>query len=560
MASSGVVVCGVCESQYSTTTAEFWCPECDEGLCSKCLNFHNASKALRNHGVIPIHNYKQLPPSIANISQFCSEHNRKFQNYCLQHESLCCPLCIQFNHAKCMGISSLEKVIETAKSSVLLESLDLNLKDIKINVERVVKDRKQNIAEIQVQRQKFYDEIKQVRIKINEHLDILEQRTHNDLLAAEKTIKSQIEDVLEKVAKNTEKVDLLQSDMQAIKIYASDLQAFLGSKMIEKEIKTHEKFMQSLFEDASMKKIDINCKINDTISNVLSSDTTIGFVSVQSNPPLVVMQTGKEKQVQTMSVQSAPPSAFNAIKLRLQTNIEYTGVTGCSVSCTGDIIALNIYDSRVLILNEGGIWEKDIPLTTRNPFDVTSIDHKRVAVSFPRVLQIQIINIATTNVERTIDVHSYCYGLTYRDGKLTYCGTGKGIQSVKLSGNSPSTLVEDITLSDNSYVATSEDKLYYTNSLQHTVTCCSLTGEKMWEYKDQSVCSRYSIAVDKDSNVYIASSDNHSIFVLSSDGKHVRKLLGKDDGINHPHGLAFDVNKGKLIVMMHSESAVYELY
>ncbi|VDH95074.1 Hypothetical predicted protein [Mytilus galloprovincialis] len=533
MAASSIVVCGVCESQYSTTTAEFWCPECDEGLCSKCLNFHNASKALRYHGVIFIDNYKQLPPSIANISQFCSEHNRKFQNYCLQHESLCCPLCIQYTHDKCMGILSLEKVIETAKTSALLESLDLNLKDIKINFERVVKDRKQNLAEIQVQRQKFYDEIKQVRIKINEHLDILEQRTLNDLLAAEKTIKSQIEDVLEKIAKNTEKVNLLQTDMRAIKIYASDLQAFLGSKMIEKEIQTHEKFMQSLFEDASMQKIDINCKINDTISNLLSSVTTIGLVSVQSNPPLVVMHTGKETQVQSRSVHSAPPSAFNAIKLRLQTNIENTGVTECSVSCTGDIIFLDKNDNRVLILNEDGIWRKDVRLTIRNPFDVTSIDHKRVAVSFPRCLRIQIINTATTNVERTIDVHSFCYGLTYRDGKLTYCGTGKGIQSVKLSCNFPSTLVEDVTLSDRSYVATSEDKLYYTNSSHHTVTCCSLTGEKMWEYKDQSVCSPYgTIVVDEDSNVYIASCDNHSIFLLSSDGKHVRKLLGKDDGIN----------------------------
>ncbi|CAG2251728.1 unnamed protein product [Mytilus edulis] len=530
MAASSIVVCGVCESQYSTTTAEFWCPECDEGLCSKCLNFHNASKALRYHGVIFIDNYKQLPPSIANISQFCSEHNRKFQNYCLQHESLCCPLCIQYTHDKCMVILSLEKVIETAKTSALLESLDLNLKDIKINFERVVKDRKQNLAEIQVQRQKFYDEIKQVRIKINEHLDSLEQRTLNDLYAAEKKIKSQIEDVLEKVAESTEKVYLLQTDMRAIKEYASDLQAFLGSKMIEKEIQTHEKFMQSLFEDASMQKIDINCKINDTISNLLSSVTTIGLVSVQSNPPLVVMQAGKEKQVQTRSVYSAPPSGINAIKLRLQTNIEYTGVTGCSVSCTGDIIFLDKYDNRVLILNEDGIWRKDVPLTIRNPFDVTSIDHKKVAVSFPR------------------------------DGKLTYCGTGKGIQSVKLSGNFPSTLVEDDTLSDRSYVAAFEDKLYYTNSSHHTVTCCSLTGEKMWEYKDQSVCNPRGMSIDKDSNVYIASFGNNSITVLSSDGKQARKLLDKDDGIDNADGLAFDVDKGKLIVANNYELAVYELY
>ncbi|CAC5389313.1 unnamed protein product [Mytilus coruscus] len=145
MASSSTVVCGVCESQHTTTEADVWCPECDEGLCFQCQKHHSASKATRAHGVIPVDNYKQLPQSIANISQHCTQHGRKFQNYCPQHESLCCPLCIQSNHASCVGILSLENVIQTAKTSVLLERLDQNLKDITMNIERVVKDRKQNL-------------------------------------------------------------------------------------------------------------------------------------------------------------------------------------------------------------------------------------------------------------------------------------------------------------------------------------------------------------------------------------------------------------------------------
>ncbi|CAG2251729.1 unnamed protein product [Mytilus edulis] len=527
MASSSTVVCGVCESQHSTTTAEFWCPECDEGLCSKCLNFHNALKALRYHGVISTDNYKQLPPSIANISQFCSEHNRKFKNFCSHHESLCCPLCIQSNHEKCMGISSLEKVIETAKTSVLLESLDQNLKDIKMNVERVVKDRKQNLSEIKVQRQKSHDEIKQVRMKINEYLDSLEQRILRDLNAAEEKIKSQIEELLEKVALNTEKVDLLQTDMRAIREYASDLQAFLGSKMIETEIQTHEKFIQSLFEDASLHKMDINCKINDRFSDTMTSVISMGSVSVQSSPPLVVMQTGQAKQVQSSSVHRAPPSAINDFKLRLQTNIKYTGVTGCCVSSAGDIIIIHKQNNRLLILNEDGILMNCIPLSTRNPVDVTCIDDKKIAVSFPDSKQIQIINITTKNVERTIQTASQCYGVSCRDDHLTFCGTGTGLQSLKVSGKFTSTLVSCDNLSSWSYVATSEDKVYFTNSSHHTVTCCSLTGEKMWEYTDQSVCSPQGIALDKDSNVYIASNGNHSITVLSSDGKHAKSCLTK---------------------------------
>ncbi|CAG2251786.1 unnamed protein product [Mytilus edulis] len=198
MASSSTVICGVCESQHMTSNADVWCPECDEGLCSECLKHHNASKATRNHGVIPVDNYKQLPPSIADISQYCSQHDRKFQNYCPQHESVCCPLCIHSNHANCVGILSLEKVIQTAKTSVLLESFDQNVKNIKMNIKIVVEDRKQNLVEIQKQKQKFHDEIKQVRNQINEHLYTLEQQIPQDLYAAEKKVKSQIEGLARK--------------------------------------------------------------------------------------------------------------------------------------------------------------------------------------------------------------------------------------------------------------------------------------------------------------------------------------------------------------------------
>ncbi|VDI41074.1 Hypothetical predicted protein, partial [Mytilus galloprovincialis] len=168
-----------------------------------------------------------------------------------------------------------------------------------MNIERVVQDRKQNLFEIQKQKQKFHDEIKQVRYKVNEHLDTLEQQILQDLYAAEKKVKSEIEDLLGKLAKNTEKVNAMENNVSAIKDYASDLQTFLGSKMIETEIQKYETFLQSLFDDGSLQKIDINCKIEDKITDVLSTVTSLGSISIESSSPIVVMETGKEIQAQT---------------------------------------------------------------------------------------------------------------------------------------------------------------------------------------------------------------------------------------------------------------------
>ncbi|VDI66256.1 Hypothetical predicted protein [Mytilus galloprovincialis] len=454
---------------------------------------------------------------------------------------------------------SLENVIQTAKTSVLLESLDQSLKDIKINIERVVKDRKENLVEIHEQKQKFHDEMKQVRNKINEHLNTLEIRILQELSAAETKVKSQIGDLLGKIAKSTEHINSMENNISAIKEYASDLQTFLGSKMIETEIQKYETFLQSLFDDGSLRLIDINCKIEDKITDILSNVTSLGSISIESTSPLVVLKTRKEIQVQTRSLPRVPPSTVNDITMALQSKFQFNHITGCCFSFTGDIFLVQYGNQRLLILKENGTLKNEILLSNSTPIDITCIDEKTVAISFPNSKQIQIIKVSTKTVERTIKTTGFCHGLCYSSGYLLYCDTGRGIQKVNMSDNCSSTLVKDNALSEWSSVAAYKNKIVYTNNYHHTVTCCSLAGEKMWEYKDQSVRYPRGISVDKDSNVYIASSGNNSIVVLSSDGKQVRRLPGEDDANSVPLGLAFDVKQEKILVANYREQALYRL-
>ncbi|CAC5400699.1 unnamed protein product [Mytilus coruscus] len=92
--------CGICEVRHITIASTYWCPECDEGLCTECHEHHSISKATRKHGGISIKNYRKLPTFIANIANFCTEHDMKFENYCPHHNKLCCPACISTNHKK----------------------------------------------------------------------------------------------------------------------------------------------------------------------------------------------------------------------------------------------------------------------------------------------------------------------------------------------------------------------------------------------------------------------------------------------------------------------------
>jgi DNA-binding beta-propeller fold protein YncE len=106
------------------------------------------------------------------------------------------------------------------------------------------------------------------------------------------------------------------------------------------------------------------------------------------------------------------------------------------------------------------------------------------------------------------------------------------------------------------YVATSEDKLYYTNNNTHTVTCCDLHGTTQWEFKDDRVLQRpLGVSVDNDGNVYTVGFYSNNVVVISPDGQRHRQLLSSKDGLSYPHVLDYDRSTNRLLVVNNSSSA-----
>ncbi|VDI41072.1 Hypothetical predicted protein [Mytilus galloprovincialis] len=131
-----------------------------------------------------------------------------------------------------------------------------------------------------------------------------EQRIPQDLYAAEKKVKSQIEDLLGKLTENSENANVMENNISAIKDYASDLQAYLGSKMMDTEIQKLEMFLQSLFDDGSLRKIHINCKIDDKITDgIISSSDSIPVDCSCINDNTVAVSFRYSKQIQFITFQ-----------------------------------------------------------------------------------------------------------------------------------------------------------------------------------------------------------------------------------------------------------------
>lgn len=256
-----------------------------------------------------------------------------------------------------------------------------------------------------------------------------------------------------------------------------------------------------------------------------------------------------------MVTPSIAPKTIDDVILSLQRTLEISPMcpsrsfTGCTITPKGMIVLVDWdYDQMIMASENGSLVIKNN--ISSQPVDVSCIDDKTFAISYNVYpSKIGIINLSSAPQENKIGTTNMFYGITNRQGRLIYCSRGKGIQSVDFIGNNACTIVEGREMLDWSYVAASGDKLYHTDPTTNTVTCYNITGEKGWEYKDDSILQNIrGVTTDQADNAYVASLGNDSIVVISTDGKHARRLLGKEDGLIQPCGIYIDKTRNNMLV------------
>ncbi|XP_052078254.1 uncharacterized protein LOC127716172 [Mytilus californianus] len=548
--------CGICEVRHITKASTYWCPECDEGLCTECHEHHSISKATRKHGVISIKNYRKLPTSIANIANFCTEHDMKFENYCPHHNKICCPACISTNHKNCVGLHLLRDVLKTAKSSTLFDSIEMSIQDIKTNIDTIIKDRIDDLTRFLHQREKCRNEIKQLRIVINSHLDELEEQILKKLNAVEMEVNLKTDKLVADLSEKTKYADILQANITSVKKYGSDLQAYMGSKLIEADVEKEEKYLQSLTKNRSLQQNLLQCKIDDKILK-LSSITTFGSISISLGSVSVSLKSERQKQAQIFTkIPTDIKRTVKDITLSCASKIEMTGdlfkdsdIRDAVVLSNGQIIFADFSQRRLIVLKIDGTLEKTVSVTS-GPFAITNISDKAVAISAIRAAE--IIEIDTGNIKVNIKTNGECQCIDYHFAReMIVCYVkSKGIQSIQLYDKTISTIVKarGDSKSGSIYIAVQGDNIYESRSEQHTISCYTLIGEKLWVFNNTYLLAYpLAISLDEDSNVFVCSYYTNSVVVLSSDGTKCKKILSFEDEISRPCALFFDIKRTNLL-------------
>ncbi|CAC5417939.1 unnamed protein product [Mytilus coruscus] len=156
MASSTGKLCGPCEARYKTTTAVSWCTDCDDGLCSQCLEDHKFNKASKKRQTIPVSQYVEIESVSSLIKLECKEHDQRLTFYCLDHYVTACVLCVPEKHKQCTRLKPIDELARHAKTSTELFDVERGIKELNNTVDELTNHRQRNIDTIKDQQKNHF--------------------------------------------------------------------------------------------------------------------------------------------------------------------------------------------------------------------------------------------------------------------------------------------------------------------------------------------------------------------------------------------------------------------
>ena len=456
----------------------------------------------------------------------------------------------------------MEEIIKNVKTSSMFNETEHLIKEMIENIGRIRQNSETNSSAIKEQTRIIENEIQELRKTITNHLDRLQENLMMELNEAEMQVTNESRELLVSLDEKQKELNEYQTNIVNIKKYASDLQTFIAVKQIEKDVETHDTCLQSLVNSDSLNQTKLTYKIDTGLKNIPTNIQKFAKVVVESKPCEMVFVQRKDKQAQLMVAELSPPMSVDNIQLNLmQTiNTKGTNIKGCSLLPDGRMVFSYHSSDTVRFTNKEGVelFQIGKDKTGANTCDTVYIkDNNSDAVSSGRGGKrcITIIDIESKEVKTIISMATDIYGMAVRGRTIYYCTIGKGLKMLNLSDRSVSDIINS-DMSNVCYVATSGEKLYYTNISTHTVTCCDLHGTTQWEFNDERVLQYpLGISVDNDGNVYVVGCYTHNVVVISLDGQRHRQLLSSKDGLSYPCVLDYDKYTNRLLVVNDKATA-----
>ncbi|XP_071162475.1 uncharacterized protein [Mytilus edulis] len=540
------VRCGPCGHDDIKKNAEKWCTDCNEGFCNVCEKPHKSMKISRDHNLIQIGDYRKIENVKVHLE--CKDHGSKLEMYCKLHEMPICLACFPAKHKSCSDdIIPLAEAAKNAKASTSLADLEHTINNTIENIQECVKDREAATENMETQEIRIRKFISLTRQIINNRLDHLERKLLNDLSTTYSSCKSKYQKLTKKLNTIEKLIKRFKEETSELKRFAPDLHVFLSTHQMNKEVHGQVKAIQEAISSIDNYSVDI--ELHQGITSLLKDVDCFAKIKVDKSTTSFPFKDAKIDQAQ-LPAQIRRSVHNTRLELRKKITIKQNGksmyITGCTILSNGNLLIADTYGRNVLLeYNDDGKLIRELPVSAR-PYYLILIDTDHIAVSYGAQMYIEIIDLNKTIVIRKLKLKKSCWGISYSEGKIYAAVRGEGIVVLDTVGTILNTIKCDIANVYN--ITTSKTRIYYIDSNQNTVYCCSSNGEEMWSFKDKSLVSSEGIAVDPDQNVFVVGLKSNNLLMLQDGGKVSKTLLTEADGIQDPTRVFYNKEKSLLLV------------
>lgn len=508
------VLCGPCNVDNVETEGSYWCRDCTEALCKDCFKFHKRFQALRGHEITTLRDASAtLPPSHIDMDM-CRKHgNRKMEVFCENHQTLCCILCLSFQHRGCKTVNLIEKISKKCKKENS-HPLEAEIAKLCKRLDETIMAEKSNIANMEELTERYEGDIRKAKADMVTLLDKLEEKHLNELTKLSKQAKEKLE----------KSIKSFENRVSYLKHWKSLLQQRKEGQHTQTEFAlVFLKLKEILVDMRKMKITKTSFLLQGDMSKLFKKMTTL-------NAYFDVNLTEDTTEIMAdINLKKAKLKLFKKITIPRSD-------TATGIFLTEELMLFaDRKQQRCIVCDEDGSIIQEVKLLG-TPWQMCMDSTGKILVTIPRKKTIQVLhfeNLTLTHGEE-IKLRNRCRGITAYDDTIIVATR----QSLVYYNSSFDFLTDNpLDLSYNTdevAVDQNGNVIFCSNPVNHgqsTVTKLDQDEELVFTHSSQNSSYFNSVSVDQGGNVYVVDSGNESIVFLSEKGTVIRTLEGLKDPV-----------------------------
>ncbi|XP_052779245.1 uncharacterized protein LOC128216665 [Mya arenaria] len=524
--------CSPCEEDGLNTEAQHFCSQCTKHYCDNCVPVHN--KLYKRHTVLDRKDVKKwvATPGTVGTLERCERHpEEELKLLCIDHDQLCCHLCVAVDHRHCSSIKHITDVAKGIRKHPEFRQLPQKVSALRKQLNDMKDTRKKNGTSLRKTRAAIFDEIKAIRKQINDILDRIEKTS---VLELDRLIAKHEKSINKDIETSTQINDALKSIMDAIQINDSsgEPSLYIGFRKCEENIKQANEMLKNM---SDVVKYNITFHKYNELEDNLSSLKTFG----ELNESLIFTHT------HVFGTQGCK-------EYNMKTSLDRRDCLICDMCDLpgGEIVITDNGNSTVKLLDQEYrvVDNCDVP---EHPQGLCHITGKEVAVCVNNLddrceLYFMTVTKGKLVIKRKLSFTHRCYASAYHEDKL-YISDNTALYVYTMLGQLTKKLYED---KSGDYtvqrISISNDAIYITNRSKHQLSIRDIPGNKLVTFTDPDLRGPYGVQVTPAGHLFVCCFDTNTVMQVDKDGKGKMAILARE--VDGPYALFFNSRTSSLVV------------